>query len=341
LSGVKSPAEIKDDCKPTNSDIKIVEVSSEVFSEIGVFCEDSNQLESTSLGTQVSSKDSSENASETEQYSKLSPPEKSSDHIKCANDSSLQLRLFNDSIASKKEQNFETFEKRNSLLKTGSFSKFKRGKAVKLLRRHSTPGAPRRSKHFHQGCRSRWLDNFLNDNECHFIWKPNSVNKTTSSEAVQKKASTISTFFSSDVDTPVDLCQKQKQLLERVAVAREVAKDQNVTLVQPDISHFVKQRSLRLSSRYISFRMSKKYEGGEGDTQGQQKANKIPLPGEKNNSQSLHLSSKSKDFPTNKKIAPKACNRYTVMSTKPSRDDTSNIKTAERQDFIKMEYFTD
>ena len=45
---------------------------------------------------------------------------------------------------------------------------------------------------------------------------------------------------------------------KRVNVAHEVCKDQNIKLVQPEVSQNVKQRALRLASRYVSFRISKK-----------------------------------------------------------------------------------
>ena len=150
----------------------------------------------------------------------------------------------------------------------------------KLQRRSTTHGVLQSSKHVHHSNRrsSLGLYNFLDDDECHTIWMPD--NETTSSEPVQRKLSTPSTKTGIDSSvlkpmtwghhemaassamhgpgTPSDLRQKQKQLLERVDVAREFAKDQNITLVQQDVSHIVKRRSLRLSSRYVSFRMSKK-----------------------------------------------------------------------------------
>jgi len=164
-------------------------------------------------------------------------------------------------------------------------------KLGKLQRTSTTYGIPQRPELPHRLC-------FLDDDECHVIWKPNTPHKTT----LMKKESGIWTMQSgtgpksscdqqndivassaagskSPCGIPADLRQKQKQLMERVNLAREVAKDQNNKLVQAEVSQESKQHALRQSSRYISFRMSKKRQckngvvfeptGREDDTQNQ------------------------------------------------------------------------
>jgi len=129
---------------------------------------------------------------------------------------------------------------------------------------------------------SRFHSKFLDD-EFHIIWKPDTPNITTASEPIQKKPSTSTMLPATDPglpkstsydhqdgnatspgsDTtsptgPADLRLRQKKLLERVNVAREVAKDQNIKLVQPELSNQDKRRTLQLASRVVSYRISKK-----------------------------------------------------------------------------------
>jgi len=55
-----------------------------------------------------------------------------------------------------------------------------------------------------------------------------------------------------------DLWLRQKQLQERVSIAREVAKDQNITLVKPEVSQEEKWRVLKFASKIVSYHVSKK-----------------------------------------------------------------------------------
>ena len=130
---------------------------------------------------------------------------------------------------------------------------------------------------------SRFQSKFLNDDEFHIIWKPDTPNITTASEPIQKKPSTSTMLPATDPGLPkstsydhqdgnvtspgsgatsptgpADLRLRQKKLLERVNVAREVAKDQNIKLVQPELSNQDKRRTLQLASRVVSYRISKK-----------------------------------------------------------------------------------
>ena len=156
----------------------------------------------------------------------------------------------------------------------------------KLKRRSTTHGAPQWPKELHHlQHKPCLLSNFLDDDESHVIWKPDTPHETTSSS--KKKSSTwamesgtnpnlfkpftwgeqheiAASSATGSPGTPVDLRQKQKQLLERVNIAREVAKDQKSKLIQPEVAQEVKQHALRLSSRYVSFRMSKKRQHKDG-----------------------------------------------------------------------------
>ena len=150
----------------------------------------------------------------------------------------------------------------------------------------NSSGGPR-TKHLHlQQRSSRFHSKFLNDDEFHMTWKPESQNLTTASEPIQKKPSTSTMLPITDpaipkstswdhqdgnitsqgstpplTGAPADLRQRQRQLLERVNVARKVSKDQNVTLVQPELSQDDKRRTLQLASKYVSYRISKKPRG--------------------------------------------------------------------------------
>jgi len=147
-------------------------------------------------------------------------------------------------------------------------------------------GGPRPRDLHLQRRTSRFQSKFLNDDEFHMIWKPESQNLTTASEPIQKKPSTSTMLpvtdpaipkstswdhqdgnvtspgsATSPTGAPADLRQRQRQLLERVNVAREVAKDQNVKLVQPELSQDDKRRTLQLASKYVSYRISKQPRG--------------------------------------------------------------------------------
>ena len=150
----------------------------------------------------------------------------------------------------------------------------------KIKRRHT--------KHdFNSGARkpkdlrhtSRFKSKFLNDNEVHVIWKPDTSNVTTASEKTQRKTSTSTMLSATDPANATswdqqeinavsgstsppkasdDLWLRQKQLQERVNIAREVAKNQYNTLVQPAVSQDEKRRILQLASKYVSYQISKK-----------------------------------------------------------------------------------
>jgi len=122
---------------------------------------------------------------------------------------------------------------------------------------------------------SHYHSKFLNDNEFHVIWKPEirSVN-----ELIHKKPTTPTMLPATDPGSPLqesnitspenevtsatgapaDLWLRQKQLQERINIAREVAKDQSVTLVKPEVSQGEKRCVLQLSSKIVSYRVSKK-----------------------------------------------------------------------------------
>ena len=216
--------------------------------------EDSDKVENSSLDQQVIT-DNSRNDSDNELTSKETPEKLFSN---CTSDSDLNLKLkelLDVSNVSQKQQGIEKISS-ISLSKTGS-SKSVSGRIssdkfggieslanpkCKMQRRRRTQGAPQSSGHFHHSNHrlSLGLYDFPDDDEeCHTIWKPDSGNET---ELVQRKFS-FSTVHGPG--TPSDLRQKQKQLLERVNIAREVAKDQNVALVQKDVSHIVKQHCLQ------------------------------------------------------------------------------------------------
>lgn len=135
---------------------------------------------------------------------------------------------------------------------------------------------------------SRYQSKFLDDNEDHVIWKPERSphNVTAASEPINKKPSTSSMTPATDYGvtkskswdhpdgnniSPIsdaspttavsDFRLRQQQLLERVNVAREVAKDQNNKLYLPEVSDNDKRLSLKLASRYVSYRISKKPRG--------------------------------------------------------------------------------
>ena len=247
-----------------------------------------------------------------QQHSKLSLPtveeEEPYPTTTYNNGSDLQLEKLQDySIGSQGRQdtNHELFKKQASsfsLPETGNSSNLEllvRGKPStdrteagskthhKLQRRSTRQRFSRKPKDLHlQHRTSRFQSKFLNDDEFHVIWKPDTPNVTTTrlSDSMQKNLSTSTTVpkidpslpkstswsqqcetvspavisTTSTPSTPADLRFRQKQLLERVNVAREVSKDQNIKLIQPEVSQNVKQRALRLASRYVSFRISKK-----------------------------------------------------------------------------------
>jgi len=150
--------------------------------------------------------------------------------------------------------------------------------------KHDFSAGASRPKDLHLARRtSRFQSKFLNDNEYHMIWKPDTPNATTTSEPIHKKPSTSTMLPATDPGLPkstswdqqdenvtspgsegtsptgpADLRLRQKQLLERVNVAREVAKDQNIKLVQPELSNQDKRRTLQLASKVVSYRISKK-----------------------------------------------------------------------------------
>ena len=151
--------------------------------------------------------------------------------------------------------------------------------------KHDFSSGSQRPRELHlQRRTSRFHSKFLNDNEFHVIWKPDTPNVTTASEPIQKKPSTSTMLPATDpgmpkstswdqqdgnvtspgsglaspTGAPGDLWLRQKQLQERVNIAREVSKDQNLKLVQSEISQDEKRRTLQLASRYVSYRISKK-----------------------------------------------------------------------------------
>ena len=133
---------------------------------------------------------------------------------------------------------------------------------------------------------SRFHSKFLNDNEDHVIWKPDKSphNVTTTSDPIKKKVSTSTMTPGIDYgvgqskswdhpdgadgispiseDSPLttfsDFRLRQQQLLQRVTIAREVGKNQNNKLYMPEMSEEDKKRTLKLASRYVSYRLSKK-----------------------------------------------------------------------------------
>ena len=150
----------------------------------------------------------------------------------------------------------------------------------KIKRRHTkhdfNSGA-RKPKDLHH--MSRFKSKFLNDNEVHVIWKPDTSNITTASETIQRKTSASTMLSATDPANTTswdqqernavsgstsppkgsdDLWLRQKQLQERVNIAREVAKNQYNTLVQPAVSQDEKRRILQLASKYVSYQISKK-----------------------------------------------------------------------------------
>ena len=243
------------------------EILSDIDEEDEIFFEDSDDVENSSLDKKVDI-DNSTNNSDNELTSK-EIPEKLFSTCTSDSDSNLELKeLLDVSNVSRERQGIEKKITSTSLPETDSsrsvserISNDKFGgiespakPKYKPQRRRTTQATPQDFRHFHPSNRrlSLGLYNFLDDDEeCHTIWKPDSGNET---EPVQRKFSSSSVHSSG---TPSDLRQKQKQLLERVNVAREVAKDQNIALVQKDASHIVKRCSLQLSSRYVSSQMSK------------------------------------------------------------------------------------
>ena len=120
------------------------------------------------------------------------------------------------------------------------------------------------------------------------IWKPNKSlhNVTATNEVVKKKISSSSLTPITDYDvakskswdqlngnhlSPIskssptitfsDFRLRQQQLLERVNIACEVAKDQNNTLYLPEVSEDDKKHRLKLASRYVSYKINKKPSG--------------------------------------------------------------------------------
>lgn len=112
---------------------------------------------------------------------------------------------------------------------------------------------------------------FLNDNEDHVIWKPKRskslLNRRLStrsrgsdcakSMAKPKNDDGISQM--SEISPSLsDYRLRQQQLLERVNMAREVTKDQNNDLYQPEMSQEDKKKALKLASQYVSYCISQK-----------------------------------------------------------------------------------
>ena len=249
---------------PKNFGTEMTEIGGEIFNSSNKFLididkedeilfEDSDEVENSYLDQQVIA-DNSRNDSDNELTSKETPEKLFSN---CTGDSDLNLKLkelLDVSNVSRKQQEIKKISS-ISLPKTdssksvsGRISSDKFGGIESManpkckLQRRTIQGAPQSSGHFrHSNHRlSLGLYNFLDDDEeCHAIWKPDSGNET---ELVQRKFS-FSTVHGPG--TPSDLRQKQKQLLEPVNIAREVAKDQNVALVQKDVSHIVKQHCLQ------------------------------------------------------------------------------------------------
>ena len=113
---------------------------------------------------------------------------------------------------------------------------------------------------------------FLNDNEDHVIWKPDrsllnkrlSIIPSRDSDCTKSKPQNDDGISqTSEIPPPSfnDFRLRQQQLLERVNVAREVTKDQNSDLYQPEISQEDKKKTLRLASQYVSYRISQKPRG--------------------------------------------------------------------------------
>ena len=119
---------------------------------------------------------------------------------------------------------------------------------------------------------------FLNDDELHVIWKPDATKTRTASEPMLEIPSTSTMLPANDpglpksnqqkrnlesgsissTGIPGDLLLRQKQLQERVSIAREVAKDQNITLVKPEVSQDEKRHVLQFASKIVSYHISKK-----------------------------------------------------------------------------------
>ena len=179
-----------------------------------------------------------------------------------------------------------------SQLSTNTTDKRKEGTLTrrKTQQEFSSESVAQRPKrlHFRRGS-SRFQSKFLDDNEDHVIWKPEKSphNVTTGSEPMKKKFSTSSiTPATTDYGvakskswdhpdggsvSPIseisptmssnDFRLRQQQLLARVDVAREVAKDQNNKLYKPQVSRHDKKKTLKLASRYVSYRISQKPRG--------------------------------------------------------------------------------
>jgi len=119
---------------------------------------------------------------------------------------------------------------------------------------------------------------FLNDDELHIIWKPDATKTRTASVPMLEIPSTFTMLPATDpglpksnqrkrnsesgsissTGVPEDLWLRQKQLQERVSIAREVAKDQNITLVKPEVSQDEKRNVLQFASKIVSYHISKK-----------------------------------------------------------------------------------
>ena len=113
---------------------------------------------------------------------------------------------------------------------------------------------------------------FLNDNEDHVIWKPErsvlnkrlSIIPSRDSEGTKSKLQNDDGISQTSEIPPLsfnDFRLRQQQLLERVNVAREVTKDQNSDLCQPEMSQEDKKMTLKLASQYVSYRISQKPRG--------------------------------------------------------------------------------
>jgi len=295
--------------------IEMSEIGSEIFNKSDEFLSDIDEdnepsFDEVEITQQVSTDNKKKSINSIkEQHSKLSSPimnkvsEKSlssCNYIASGSESNLFEGLLtenrqNRSVA-KQGSSMSLPETNNSLKYKQLFtdrtlidsSKIATKPHCKLQRRSTTLEVSQRPKELHN-----IHHNFLDDDECHIIWKPETPHKTTSSMLLKKKPSTwtmqsgtgpnlINPIASSASDqqhdiiassaagsmspagTPAELRQKQKQLMERVNLAREVAKDQNVKLAQPEVSQEIKRNALRQSSKYISFRMSKRYQHKDG-----------------------------------------------------------------------------
>ena len=385
-SRLESLAAMEGDSEKSHFGIEMSEIGSEIFCNSDEFLsdieEDDDELSVNDLNeleitpAQQGSIDNKNNSESTnsikEQHSKISLPTASKmseksftswKDITNNSESNLFTGLLNFS-QNEHGKNHQSFMKQTSSISLPETNNRLRSKKPgKLPRRSTTFGIPQRPEFHHRLC-------FLDDDECHVIWKPNTPHKPT----LMKKKSSVWSMQSgtgpslvnpscdqqketvassaagskSPYGTPADLRKKQKQLMERVNLAREVAKDQNVKLVQGEVSQEIKRYALRQSSRYISFRMSKKRQcknvvdfeptGFEGDTQNQ--ASPAGSNKQLNQTQqdiSNYTLESGSSSPT-KKSSPETYTSYTPINTKHLPDSASSA--VEKQDSIEKENST-